>query len=93
MPFNAESYARRYQVPFFESAVTRPGIEPWSPGLLAITVTIMPKEVYKINIIVKVLYIDIFICKRYIILFFVGLVSLFNGISTFVGYLMPKPFP
>ena len=21
-----------------------------------------------------------------------GLVSLFNGISTFVGYLMPKPF-
>ena len=22
----------------------------------------------------------------------VGLVSLFNGISTFVGYLMPKPF-
>ena len=22
-----------------------------------------------------------------------GLVSLFNGISTFVGYLMPKPFP
>ena len=24
--------------------------------------------------------------------FRVGLVSLFNGISTFVGYLMPKPF-
>ena len=23
----------------------------------------------------------------------IGLVSLFNGISTFVGYLMPKPFP
>ena len=23
---------------------------------------------------------------------FFGLVSLFNGISTFVGYLMPKPF-
>ena len=22
----------------------------------------------------------------------IGLVSLFNGISTFVGYLMPKPF-
>ena len=21
-----------------------------------------------------------------------GLVSLFNGISTFIGYLMPKPF-
>ena len=26
------------------------------------------------------------------ILFFNGLVSLLNGISTFVGYLMPKPF-
>ena len=24
---------------------------------------------------------------------FDGLVSLFNGISTFVGYLTPKPFP
>ena len=24
--------------------------------------------------------------------FWVGLGSLFNGISTFVGYLMPKPF-
>ena len=23
----------------------------------------------------------------------IGLVSLFNGISTFVDYLMPKPFP
>ena len=25
-------------------------------------------------------------------IFMIGLVSLFNGISTFVGYLMPKPF-
>ena len=25
-------------------------------------------------------------------IFWFGLVSLFNGISTFIGYLMPKPF-
>ena len=25
-------------------------------------------------------------------LFWIGLVSLFDGISTFVGYLIPKPF-
>ena len=30
------------------------------------------------------------ISMKYITCF--GLVSLFNGISTFVGYLMPKPF-
>ena len=30
---------------------------------------------------------------RVVILDRFGLVSLFNGISTFVGYLMPKPLP
>ena len=29
---------------------------------------------------------------RVTMLIWFGLVSLFNGISTFVGYLMPKPF-
>ena len=28
----------------------------------------------------------------YLLFFWFGLVSLFNGISTFVRYLMPKPF-
>ena len=30
--------------------------------------------------------------KSLLTTFFFGLVTLFNGISTFVGYLMPKPF-
>ena len=29
---------------------------------------------------------------KFLILWLIGLVSLFNGISSFVGYLMPKPF-
>ena len=29
--------------------------------------------------------------KKILIRVMIGLVSLFNGISTFVGYLMPKP--
>ena len=31
--------------------------------------------------------------NRFIVLVWFDLVSLFNGISTFVGYSMPKPFP
>ena len=33
-----------------------------------------------------------YVDEKYNISKSIGLVSLFNGISTFVGYLMPKPF-
>ena len=38
----------------------------------------------------ELVFIRIFVTA--FVLYLTGLVSLFNGISTFVGYLMPKPF-
>ena len=35
---------------------------------------------------------DIFGVAEVLLVAFFGLISLFNGISTFVGYLIPKPF-
>ena len=34
----------------------------------------------------------LFLLTKLLQFYWFGLISLFNGISTFVGYLMPKPF-
>ena len=39
------------------------------------------------------IYSDIYVYVHKYVCISMGLGSLFNGISTFVGYLMPKPFP
>ena len=38
------------------------------------------------TILIRIIFNQIYLSQRF------GLVSLFNGISTFAGYLMPKPF-
>ena len=45
-------------------------------------------KIYVYNISELVSYKSI----KYVLLIWFGLVSLFNGMSTFVGYLMPKLF-
>ena len=69
LPYNAECYARRHQVPFFEFLV-------WlnlrlNPGLPGHWQTLYPLSQW---------------ADKYILF----LVSLFNGISTFEGFLIPS---
>ena len=51
LPYNAECLAKRNQVPFFEFGMTRPEIEPRSPGTLANTLFIWPMAWGKIFIL------------------------------------------
>ena len=81
---------------FWVFGMTQSGIKPRSPGLLAYTLTIIPICIYKQwnieNIVIITfnhLQINQFSAWNNYKEF--GLSSLFNGMSTFLGYLMPKP--
>ena len=85
---------------FWVFGMTKSWIEPRSPGPLANTVLIKPTEsstfgsTFVCLIIVRLYWIYVF---QYIYIYIYslkfktnGVASLFNGVSTFVGYLMPK---
>ena len=68
--------------------MTRPGIEPRSPGPLANTLTIMPIASNNTS------NLHTFVCYQLFLFHtddFQTVCSLFYGISTFSGYLMPNP--
>ena len=70
----------------------QPGIEPRSPGPLtnALPTRPLPETVSRYRR--EWIYAYIYMCRYVFLLVFFFLVFLFNGISTLVGYLMPKPF-